>query len=129
VAIGAAFAVSTPLGISTGLAIIAHEIPQEVGDFGILLNSGFGKVRAFSLNIGSAAFTIPGAVAGFMAFSAIESVLGIVLALSASSFLYIALADLVPHLHEERNVRVLPVHFGLIALGVLLIVAIRLWVS
>jgi zinc and cadmium transporter len=121
VAIGAAFAASPPLGISTALAVVAHEVPQEVGDFGILLNSGFSKGRAFALNLGSAATTIPGAVVAFFAFSAVEQVLGIVLALAASSFLYIALADLIPGLHREWSLSALPVQVGLIVLGVVVI--------
>ena len=128
-AIGASFAASVPLGVSTSLAVAAHEIPQEVGDFGILLSSGFARKRAFWLNMGSAVFTIPGAVAAFLAFSAIEAVLGIVLALAASSFLYIALVDLVPHLHSQRTIRALPPQVGLMGLGALLILLIRILAS
>lgn len=126
IAIGAAFAVSTPLGVSTALAVVAHEVPQEVGDFGILLSSGFRKGQAFVLNLGSALATIPGALVAFLAFSAVEGILGIVLALAASSFLYIALADLVPGLHREWSLRALPLQVGLIGLGVLLILAVHL---
>jgi hypothetical protein len=82
---------------TTNLAVAVHEVTQEVGDFGILLSSGFLIKQALGLNIVSASCTIPGAVVAFFAFSAIKGVLGMVLALAASSFLYIALANLFPH--------------------------------
>lgn len=125
IAIGAAFAASAPLGVSTALAVVTHEVPQEVGDFGILLNSGFRKGRAFLLNLGSAVSTIPGAAVAYFAFSEVEQVLGIVLSLAASSFLYIALADLVPGLHKEWSLGALPVQVGLIGLGVLVVLSIH----
>jgi zinc and cadmium transporter len=126
VAIGAAFAVGIPLGITTGLAVAAHEVPQEVGDFGILLSSGFPIKQALGLNIVSASCTVPGAVVAFFAFSAIEGVLGMVLALAASSFLYIALADLFPRLHGKRYRWALLRQLSLIALGIATILAVRL---
>lgn len=125
IAIGASFAVSVPLGVTTGLAVVAHEIPQELGDFGILLDSQFSTKQALGLNLASASFTIPGALVSFLAFSDIQAVLPVALALAASSFLYIALADLVPRLHQEAALSSLPAQVGLITLGVATIVVVR----
>jgi zinc and cadmium transporter len=97
---------SVPLGISTAVAVAAHEIPQEVGDVAILLASGYSRGRALLLNIVSGASSLVGAL---LAFGAVELVPGIrpyVLALSAASLLYIAMSDLIPDLHRgeiDRN--------------------------
>ena len=91
---------SVPLGISTALAVAAHEIPQEVGDVAILLAAGYSRKRALLLNIVSGASGIVGAL---IAYSAVEVIPGIrpyVLAFSAASLLYIAMSDLIPHLHR-----------------------------
>ncbi len=101
VVIAAAFLVSVPLGIATAVAVIAHEVPQEVGDFAILLDSGYSRAKAFWLNMLSAAATLPGALAGYFWLARMEQAIGTILALSAASFVYIALADLVPSLHRR----------------------------
>jgi zinc and cadmium transporter len=98
--IAAAVMSSVPLGISTAVAVTAHEIPQEVGDVAILLASGYSRGRALLLNIVSAGSSLLGAL---LAFGAVELVPGIrpyVLALSAASLLYIAMSDLIPNLHR-----------------------------
>ena len=120
VAIGVAFTVSSALGISTALAVAAHEVPQEVGDFGVLLHSGFKPRRAFLLNGLSAFATIPGALVAYMVLPSTDAFLATILALSASSFLYIALTDLVPHLHGQVSKRALPIQLGLIGVGILI---------
>lgn len=117
-AIGSAFAEGGPLGISTGLAVIAHEIAQEVGDLAILLDGGLDRRRALSYNIASSATTIPAAAIAFVAASFANIVIPFALAIAAASFLYIALADLVPRHHERRSVRSLPADVALIAAGV-----------
>lgn len=126
VAIGAAMAASVPLGVGTGLAVASHETPQEIADFGILLDSGFSPRRALFYNIASALPAIPGALVAYLAFSALEQWLGIVLALSAASFLYIGLADLTPRLHSHEGLRSLWTQLGLIVLGVGVIVVVKL---
>lgn len=103
VVIAAAFFVSVPLGISTSIAVIAHEVPQEVGDFAILLDSGYGRAKAFWLNMLSASATLPGALAGYFWLAPIQGAIPYILALSAASFIYIALADLVPSLHRRTT--------------------------
>jgi len=100
-AIAAAFLASIPLGISTSLAVIAHEIPQELGDFAILLESGYSRSRALSLNLLSSVGTLPGALIAYFALSSLGKVIPYVLAISAASFIYIAAADLIPGLHKH----------------------------
>lgn len=104
--ISAAVLTSVPLGINTAIAIAAHEIPQEVGDFAILLHSGFTRKRAMVLNIASGAAGIAGCLVGFSAVSLLPYVRPYVLAFSSASMLYIAMSDLIPDLHRgtvDRN--------------------------
>ena len=101
VVIAAAFLVSVPLGVATGVAVIAHEIPQEVGDFAILLDGGYSRAKAFWLNTLSSATTLPGALAGYYWLGQMNEAIAYILAFSAASFIYIALADLVPELHRR----------------------------
>jgi zinc and cadmium transporter len=101
--IGAAVLTSIPLGISTAFAVAAHEIPQEVGDFAILLHAGYSRTRALLLNALSAAASAAGAVAAFVAFDMVPRLLPYFLALAAASFLYVAMADLIPGLHRGRT--------------------------
>jgi zinc and cadmium transporter len=101
--IGAAVLTSIPLGISTAFAVAAHEIPQEVGDFAILLHAGYSRSRALLLNAISAAASAAGAVAAFVAFDMVPRLLPYFLALAAASFLYVAMADLIPGLHRGRT--------------------------
>lgn len=101
VVIAAAFLTSIPLGIATSLAVIAHEVPQEVGDFAILLDSGYGRVKALLLNGLSASATLPGALATYFWLGETRQAVPYILALSASSFIYIAAADLIPGLHRQ----------------------------
>lgn len=101
VVIAAAFLSSIPLGVAAALAVIAHEVPQEVGDFAILLDSGYGKAKALMLNGLSSATTLPGAVLACFWLAETSSAVPYILALSAASFIYIAVADLIPGLHRE----------------------------
>ena len=96
VVIAAAFLTSIPLGIGASLAVIAHEIPQEVGDFAILLDNGYGRTKALVLNGLSAAATLPGAVVAYFWLGETRAAVPYILALSAASFIYIAAADLIP---------------------------------
>lgn len=103
VVIAAAFLVSVPLGITTAVAVIAHEVPQEVGDFAILLDSGYSRSRALWLNTLSSTATLPGALVGYFWLAQMSQAIPYILALSAASFIYIALADLVPSLHRRTS--------------------------
>jgi zinc and cadmium transporter len=99
--IAAAFMSSVPLGVATGVAVIAHELPQEVGDFAILLENGFRRMRALKWNLISGSTTIPGALLAYVGLQQAPQFNATILALSAASFLYIGLADLVPGLHRR----------------------------
>lgn len=102
--LGVAFATDTNMGIATTIAIFAHEVPQEIGDFGILLQAGMPRRRALALNYLSAATVVPGTALAFVWSSAGSgAVIGWLLPLAAGSFVYIALADLVPALHHRRG--------------------------
>jgi zinc and cadmium transporter len=103
--IAAAFFVSVPLGIAASLAVIAHEIPQEVGDFAILLENGYSKTRAIALNLLSSLTTLPGAVIAYFYLGVTREAVPFILALSAASFIYIAVADLVPGLHRQTGLK------------------------
>lgn len=99
--IAAAFLTSIPLGIAASLAVIAHEVPQEVGDFAILLDNGYGRMKAFILNSLSSAATLPGAMVAYFWLGETREAVPYILALSAASFIYIAAADLIPGLHRQ----------------------------
>jgi zinc and cadmium transporter len=114
--------VSPQLGLTTALAIVAHEIPQEAGDFAILLAAGYSRLRAVSLNLASAAGGILGASAMLLFGSGLPGAVPYVLAFAAGSFLYIAMADLIPSLHHGRFDRNVGAQVLLIALGILTIV-------
>ena len=101
--IAAAVMTSVPLGVTTAVAVAAHEIPQEVGDFAILLHAGYSRGRALLLNVLSAAASAAGAVAAFLAFDVVPQMLPYFLVLAAASFLYVAMADLIPGLHRGRT--------------------------
>lgn len=103
VAIAATTLVSIPLGVSTALAAIAHEIPQEAGDFGILLSAGHSRKRALVLNATSALGGLAGALLMLLLGSAMPNVAPYVLAFAAGNFLYVAMADLIPHLHRGET--------------------------
>ncbi|MGH9370940.1 MAG: ZIP family metal transporter [Vicinamibacterales bacterium] len=98
--IAAAVVTSIPLGATTALAVAAHEIPQEVGDFAILLRAGYSRSRAFTLNILSALGGLLGAIVMLLASQSAPNALPYVLSFAAGSFLYVAMSDLIPDLHR-----------------------------
>ena len=103
IVIAVAFMTSVPLGVATALAVIAHEIPQEVGEFAILLDAGFGRARALLLNTLSASMTLPGGILAYFWLAGARQAVPYVLALSAASFIYIAAADLIPSLNKQQT--------------------------
>jgi zinc and cadmium transporter len=118
VVIAAAFLTSIPLGVAASLAVIAHEIPQEVGDFAILLDNGYGRKKAIVLNGLSAATTLPGAVLAYFWLGDTRAAVPYILALSAASFIYIAAADLIPGLHKQVNAAASSRQFALLLAGI-----------
>lgn len=103
VLIAAAFLVDSTLGWATALAVLAHELPQEIGDFMVLLDAGLSRARALWLNALSGGAMVLGGVAGYLALGEAQAAVPYVLIVSAASFIYIAVADLVPELHRRRR--------------------------
>jgi zinc and cadmium transporter len=99
--IGAALLTSVPLGISTAAAVAAHEVPSEIGDFAVLLHAGYSRSRALVLNILCGLSSLAGAAGAVMLVDLVPNLLPYMLSLAASSFLYVALSDLIPDLHDR----------------------------
>ena len=125
VLISAAFLTDVQLGIVTSLAVTAHEIPQEVGDFAILLDSGYSKGKALFYNILASLTTVLGGVLAYFSLEDLHDSLPYFLALAASSFIYIAVADLIPSLHKKTDMKTSLEQIALIAAGVLLICSLH----
>jgi zinc and cadmium transporter len=116
--IAAAFMIDIRLGAVTAIAIIAHEIPQEVGDFLILLHSGYSKKQAFLFNLFSSLATLVGGVLAYFALQTLQSWIPTILGLAAASMLYVAVADLIPGLHKRTELKATIAQVSLIGLGV-----------
>jgi zinc and cadmium transporter len=125
VIIASAFLADVKLGLVTALAIIAHEIPQEIGDFLVLLHSGFSRTRALVLNALSGGATVLGALLGYFALSSVREWLPEILAVAAASMIYVAVADLIPGLHKRTALKETAVQVAFIGLGIASIWAIR----
>ena len=104
--IGASYLMSIPVGIATTLAVIFHEIPQEIGDFGILLHGGYTKKKALLVNFLTALFAFGGLLVSFIGLSSIKNINSFLIPFAAGNFIYIAGSDLVPELHRELSGRV-----------------------
>ncbi len=117
-AIAAAFMADVRLGIVTSVAIVAHELPQELGNFLVLLHSGFSKSRALFWNIVSSCATLVGAVVAYFAIKSFEQYSLIFLCVAASSMIYVAIADLIPGLHKRTSLKESLLQIMLIVLGV-----------
>jgi zinc and cadmium transporter len=118
VLIAAAFLADHQLGIVTAIAIIAHEIPQEVGDFVILLHSGYSKGRAFVFNVLSGAAMVLGGAIGYFALQSVQHWIPSLLGLAAASMIYVSVADLIPGLHKRPELLATLQQVVLITLGV-----------
>lgn len=117
--IGASWLVSPALGISTTIAVLLHEIPQELGDFGILIHSGLTIRQATLLNVASAAVAILGTATAVIAGAvAHDRVTALLVPVTAGGFVYIAAANLIPELQHDRSLRALVIQTALIALGI-----------
>jgi zinc and cadmium transporter len=123
--IAAAFLQSTQLGIVTAMAIVAHEIPQEVGDFLILLHSGYSKTKAFLLNMLSSCATLVGGALGYYALQVLEGWTPVLLGVVAASMIYVAVADLIPGLHKRTSLRATVSQTLLIGLGIGAVMLVR----
>jgi len=123
--IAAAFLQSTEVGIIAAVAIIAHEIPQEVGDFLILLHSGYTRARALAMNLLSSLATVAGGLIGYFGLRAVAEWEASLLGFVAASMIYVAVADLIPGLHRRPQLRDTASQALLIALGIGAIAGLR----
>lgn len=119
--ITAAFMTDVHLGIVTALAIAAHEIPQELGDFVILLHSGFSRRKALYFNVLSSLGTVGGALLAYFTLSDMQQLLPYILVVAASSFIYVAVADLIPGLHARVQPKETLQQIVLITIGIVFI--------
>jgi zinc and cadmium transporter len=119
VLIAAAFLQSTELGIVASVAIIAHEVPQEIGDFVVLLHSGYSKARALAFNALSGLAMVAGGLIAYFALNEAREWVPSLLGLAAASMLYVAVADLIPGLHKRTELKATAQQVLLIALGIL----------
>ena len=122
--IAASFMVNIPVGIATTVAVILHEIPQEVGDFAILLHSGYTRKWALVLNFLSALTAFVGAAAFFAFGELSKHLVGYFLPLAAGGFIYIALTDLIPELHKTKQMKHFFYQLAAVLLGVLAMIAL-----
>ncbi len=122
--IGGAYLVSIPLGIATTFAVVLHEIPQEIGDFGVLIHGGFSRGRALFLNFLISLFAFAGVILALVIGSSIEGFRTFIVPFAAGSFIYIAAADLIPELHKETKVSKSMFQIFWFAVGVLMMVAL-----
>ena len=125
IAIAGAYLVNIPVGIATTIAVIIHEVPQELADFGVLLYAGYSKKKALLLNFLSATVAILGAVAGIILGSRAEVFAQWILPFAAGGFLYIAGSNLIPELHKECDLRESVIHFIALLVGIGLLVLLR----
>ncbi len=123
VVIALAFFVSVPVGVATSVAVILHEAPQEIGDFGVLIHAGLRKARIFFYNLGAALATPVAAIVTFFAQDALMPFLAPLLALAAGNFIYIASSDLIPEIHKHHHPRrsILQVVMMLAGVGIMYI--------
>lgn len=127
--IAAAFMVDTQVGLVTAIAIIAHEIPQEVGDFLILLHSGYSKKQALLFNLFSSLATMVGGLIAYAALQTVQNWVPYILSLAAASMLYVAVADLIPGLHKRTAMKDTVMQISLIFLGVATIGLTKWWLE
>ena len=119
--IGASFLVNIPLGIATTIAVALHEIPQEIGDFAVLIHGGLKIKKALIYNFFAAVTAVIGGVMTFFVSSSIGNLIPILLGVAGGGFLYLALADLIPEMHKEKDWKKSLVEFVFLVIGILII--------
>jgi len=123
--IAASFVTSLPLGIATTLAVALHEIPQELGDFAVLVYGGFGRKRALTFNFATAITAILGGVIGYLASSVMQTSIIYLLPFAAGNFIYIAAADLIPEIKHQVSLRRSLIHFCVFLVGIGIMLAVK----
>ncbi|MCC7552562.1 ZIP family metal transporter [Candidatus Micrarchaeota archaeon] len=121
------FIVSIPFGITTTIAIIAHEIPQEIGDFAVLLYGGWKKKKALLFNFASGLTAVLGTVIGALAYSSVPQFTSFLLPFAAGGFIYIASSDLIPELHKQKDVKRSVLAFIMFVIGIGFMYAVKLY--
>jgi zinc and cadmium transporter len=124
--IAGSFLVGGPFGLVTTLAIALHEVPQEIGDFGVLVYGGFERRRALVLNYLTQSTVVLGGVAGFFLDEFVAGLPAILLPFAAGNFVYVASSDLIPEIKHEENLLRSGLHFLVFLAGIALMLAIRL---
>ena len=119
--IAASYLIGFPVGLATTIAVIFHEFPQEMGDYGILVYAGFKRNRALLLNFVVALSVVLGGVFAILFIETVETLTGLLIALSAGGFIYLAASELIPELHKERNFKKSAAQFAIFMLGIALI--------
>lgn len=127
--IAAAFLVNTSFGIATTAMVISHELPQELGDFAVLVHGGLSKKKALIYNFISQLAAVLGGVVGFFLASTLTAFIPFILPFAAGGFLYIGASDLIPQLHEERDTKKSLLSFAMFAFGMLLMLAMRMYIG
>jgi zinc and cadmium transporter len=123
--IAASFLVSVPFGIITTLLIISHEIPQELGDFGVLVYGGFTRVKAITFSFAAQLTAVIGGVIGFL-MAGNAGFVTFLLPFTAGGFLYIAASDLIPELHKENNLKKSMLSFAFFVVGVVFMLGMKI---
>lgn len=124
--IAATFLVDVKLGIATTLAIACHEIPQEIGDFGVLLYAGFEKMKALTLNFLVALTVVVGGIVGYFLSFNIENFIIYLLPFAAGGFLYVSTSDLIPEIRKETNIKKSLISFGFFLVGIVIMYLAKL---
>jgi len=125
--IAASFVVAFPIGVVTALVVALHEIPQEIGDFGVLVYGGFKKTKALFLNFLSATTVILGGIVGFLLSEKIGQSIIFLLPFAAGNFIYIASSDLIPEIKHKENLKRSITYFLVFLLGIALMLLIKLF--
>ncbi|MDP2693146.1 MAG: ZIP family metal transporter [bacterium] len=123
--IGTSYIVSIPVGVATTIAVIIHEIPQEIGDFGVLLHGGFSKRKAIFFNLITALLSIVGGIFALVVVNYNENLVGYFIPFAAGAFIYVASADLIPELHKEIKATKSLMQFGSFILGITIMIILK----
>jgi zinc and cadmium transporter len=122
-----AFSVSPELGVVTSVAMAAHELPQELGDFGVLIHGGFTRSKALFWNFASSLTALAGVLAGYFLINLSDKIVSLLLPFAAGGFIYIAMSDLVPELHKEPKISKSALNFLLFLAGIAFMAAVKLY--
>ncbi|MFH1401449.1 MAG: ZIP family metal transporter [Parcubacteria group bacterium] len=126
--IAGSFMVGISTGIITSLAVILHEIPQEIGDFAVLIYGGFKKTKALFLNFISATLAVLGGIVGFFIFKEMRDI-SFLLPFTAGTFIYIAASDLIPQIKEEWGIKKSMIHFLLFLAGIVMMLLMKTFIA